>query len=176
MFKCVGGLLDRICAVLGAVLFLQIPLFIQDYQIELKGHVSELEWQVSLIQEAAKFSGKSLEQYIHKFLVSGDVDFVHQGEILSNMVVRLNTLSSSLKAISEAPIWERPFVFCSYLNYEIAKSTFHSFQMGMPLTLEAIVYGLLGMLIGFGLYQLTIRGLQRTWRLFRSERRLSRAV
>jgi len=153
MFKWIGGLFDRLCAVVGCLLFLQLPLFMQQYQQELKGHVAELEWQVSLITNAAQLSGKTLDQYIHKFMTSGDIDFARQGEILSAMVVRWNALSNSLNALNHASVWERPYFFFSTFNYEIVKSSLETFQVGIPLTLEALVYGLLGMLLGYALYR-----------------------
>lgn len=53
MIKWIGGLIDRIFAVVGALACLQFPLFLQQYQQHLSGHVVELQIQIQAMQRAA---------------------------------------------------------------------------------------------------------------------------
>lgn len=62
MFKWIGGLMDRACAVVGAVVFAQAPLFMQQYSQQLIGRTAELKLQVDGMKQAANLSGKTLEQ------------------------------------------------------------------------------------------------------------------
>src|SRR5437868_6272991 len=89
------GICDRICAVLGAFAFSQIPLFYQQYTQRLAGHLAEAGWQVALLHETAEHAGKSLPAYIAKFLNQSDPDFVLQGRLMDSLITRLTTLKES---------------------------------------------------------------------------------
>lgn len=152
--KFVSNILDRIFVVLGALIFVQIPLFIQQYHQQLSGHVAELRLQVEVMRDAALHSGKTLEQYIKKFVDSKDVDFSRQGQIMSDMVERFHQLADSLKALDSASVITRPFEFLWHYKYDISSDTFEKFSIGLPLTFEGLVYLLLGMGMGYLLYAL----------------------
>ena len=53
MWKFVGGMLDRVLAVLGALLFSQFPAFTLQYTHHLSGRVAELKKQVHLLEQQA---------------------------------------------------------------------------------------------------------------------------
>lgn len=148
MFKWIGGLLDRVCAVAGALVFSQAPLFIQQYKQQLSGHVSELQLQVEVMRQTAMQSGKTLEQFIKKFIDNSDPDFSRQGEIMKTMVDRWHQLSDGFTALNSASILTKPFAFMTHFNLSIAKEAAHSYTLGIPLNLEGLVYAIAG--IGFG--------------------------
>jgi hypothetical protein len=160
MFKWMGGLIDRIFAVIGAVIFLQAPAFIQQYAQRLAGHVSELRLQVDMMRQAALMSDKSLEQFIQKFTSSGDVDFARQGELMQNMLTRYQDLQSSANALQHASVFSRPFVLLSHLNWDIAKAAITSFHFEISFTLEALIYAVIGIVVGCLIYRF-IRGIIR---------------
>lgn len=141
--------IDRLLVVLGALLFLQMPVFMQQYELQLAGHRDELQYQVAEMQKAASHSGKNLDNYIKKFIASEDVDFARQGEIMSAMLLRWQNFSEAAQALKKSSVWSHPFVFVKYLNYEIAKSTLQTFRVGISLTYEGIIYGLIGMFAGY---------------------------
>ncbi len=145
-------ILDRIFVVLGAFIFIQAPLFIEQYQLQLKGHVDELSHQVEVMRQVATESKKSLEQFIQKFVADPDVDFSRQGQSMSEMVKRWRSLTDSMVALNKASVWIKPLVFITYLDYSIAKSTFYSYQFGLILTYEGLIYALIGMVVGYLLY------------------------
>lgn len=142
-------LLDRIFAAISALLFAQLPLFMQQYQQQLLGHVAELNIQVNAVSEVAAASGKTLPQYIHRFLVSGDSDFMQQGQLLHNMVERSLSLAQASQSLLHASAFEKPLLFVKYLNWDIASSTVRYFQPGLPFSTEGFLYGFVGILFGY---------------------------
>lgn len=170
MFRWCGRLIDRILVVAGALVFAQVPLFIQQYSHRLAGHVAELRYQLNQLRIVAESSGKSFEAYIQKFIDAGDADFVGQGKLIQAMITRSNHLTESLSAITEASPLTRPFAFLSHLDTDIVKGTVHSFTLGVPLTLEAGIYALVGILVGYGLYRTLRRIFYTAGSLFRRKK------
>lgn len=148
MFKYFIKLLDRIFAVVGALLFSQIPLFMHQYLQGLIGHEAELRLQVEEMRRAAMQTGKTLEQFINKFLASGDIDFELQGAVMKAMLNRWQYLSDNLISLNNSTVFTRPFVFISHLDFDIAKSSLTNFEPGIPFSLEGGVYLMIGMLFG----------------------------
>lgn len=149
--------LERVFVVVTALLFLQAPLFMQEYRQQLAGHVGELQLQVDLMQLAATQSGKNLKDYVKKFRQSLDQDFSNQGEIMDNMVTRFQDFSQALNEFDNATVLTRPFVFMWHFHYDIASTTFHAFNIGLPLTYEGGIYALLGIFVGYGIF-VVLRG------------------
>ncbi|MBA3816554.1 MAG: DUF2937 family protein [Parachlamydiaceae bacterium] len=149
MFKWVTGLIDRIFAAAGGVLFSQVPLYMKQYAQQLNGHVAELRYQVDAMRQAATNSGKTLEQFIQKFVDNPDVDFVRQGDIMSAMVNRWHDITNALTALQESSVITRPFVFMRHVNGDIIKSTWSQYVFGLPFTLEGLVYAVVGIICGF---------------------------
>lgn len=160
MFKWVGNLVDRLFAVTGALLFSQVPLFMQQYQQQLLGHVSELKIQLDAIKKAAALSGKNLPEYVLKFLNSGDKDFIHQGELMNQMIYRHENLMSGYNALSDASLYGKPFYFIKYLDFDIAQSTWKSFDFGFAFSLESSVYAIIGIIFGLTLYWILSRSVK----------------
>jgi hypothetical protein len=146
-------LLDRICALSGALIFAQFPQFFLQYLHELSGHVAELSHQVQLFDQTAKLSHKTLPELILKFLQNSDLDIVRQGELIQGMVTRLETFRIAKSSLEQASLITKPFVFLRYINQQIAVDTWKQFQLGFSFTLEGLVYAFIGMLIGYGLFQ-----------------------
>jgi hypothetical protein len=149
MFKWFTGLVDRCCAVVGAILFAQVPEFMQQYTQQLIGRTAEIKLQVNALSHSASLSGKSLEQLTQKFLTNSDPDIVRQGETMLFTIERWNHLSSALAAMQDSAVWSRPFSFLFHLNSEVFMSTFQEFKIGLPLNLEGGIYALGGVFLGY---------------------------
>lgn len=149
-----NGILDRLCVVLGAFLFALFPVFIQQYQHQLIGHVNELQWQIDTMSGSATKSGKNLDQYIQKFIDHPDQDFSNQGDTMRLILNRWNKLSKALSKLQKASILTRPIVFISFLQWDIFKSTAKNFQPGVSFTLEGLFYIFLGMISGYVFFHL----------------------
>ncbi len=165
--RLVWGVLDRICVVIGALLFAQIPLFMQSYTQRLAGHAEELSTQVEQLRQVAMLGNKTLEQYIGKFLQSNDPDFSHQGQWMQRLVDRWEYLSTAYTSLQEASPWSRPLEFFHYFDSQIAKPTFEQFEPGLPFTLEGGAYALVGVVVGFFLFRLLLRALLSVRYLFK---------
>lgn len=140
-------ILDRILGVCFAIAFLQFPLFISEYQHQLIGHVAELKWQTEAMQVTAAKTGKTLDDYIQKFITQPDPDFSEQGKVMKNVHRRFLKLTSALKALQQSIPITRPWAFIRYFQIDIAKSTLQAFTPGIPLNLEGLLYGFAGILI-----------------------------
>ncbi|MFA6916591.1 MAG: DUF2937 family protein [Parachlamydiales bacterium] len=154
IIRFVIGILDRLFAVAGVIIFTQIPVFYQQYVQRLSGHLSELELQVSVLRKTASRSGKTLEAYITKFIRDPDADFNAQGQFMDNMVNRLVDLKQSFTAMVEAPIWSHPLYLFRYADSDIAWTTFGSFEPGLSFSIESLGYAFVGLIFGLGVFKL----------------------
>lgn len=164
--KWLAGLLDRAFVVVGAIIFAQLPLFMQEYSQQLVGRTAEMHLQVNAMRQAAGLSGKTLEQLIQKFLGNVDSDVVRQGEVMQALVGRWHHLSEALSAMQESTLWSRPFVFLFHLNTDVFSSTLHQFHLGLPLNLEGGIYALFGMGCGYVIFMAFRLIFQKTRKLF----------
>lgn len=153
----IGGLLDRIFAAAGALLFAQLPMFMLQYTQQLAGRAAELNRQISSLKQISMMNGKSLNEYIHKFIATGDPDFVQQGELMQKMIQRFSYLSQAENDMSEASPLTQLFVFLRHFDSDIAKMTFTYFKFGIPLSVEGLIYGLIGLGFGCMLFHLLAR-------------------
>lgn len=145
------NVLDRIFAVVGALLFAQAPLFIQQYIQQLVGHVDELRWQVRELERLA--GDKGVEAYVQKFMNHPDPDFSGYGGLIHATFTRFTEMTATYQTLTEASIFSKPFLFVATLKPEVFRSTFAHYDLGLPLTVEGAVYGFIGMLVGMGLYR-----------------------
>lgn len=142
---------------MGALIFSQFPMFLQQYQIRLSGHVEELEQQVKAMRHTAELSGKSLSEYIHKFLHSQDFDFVNQGLFMEGMLNRLRSLQNAFQTIQESSVVTKPIEFIVHFKQDIANSTLNTFVPGFSFSLEEFFYILLGIVAGVCVYRILRR-------------------
>lgn len=146
--------LDRLFVVLGALLFLQFPLFIYQYQNQLIGHVDELKRQVETMQRTAFSSGKSIDQYIQKFIDHADSDFSQQGAAMKETKLRWQKLSNALVKLQNASPLTKPWIFFSHLDWDIMLSSARNYEPGIPFSREGLCYAFLGMGAGALLFYL----------------------
>lgn len=154
MFRLIGGIIDRVFSLTGAVIFSQAPSFLQQYQQQLTGRIEELKWQVKVMEESASLTGKNLQEYINKFLINDDLDFRHQGEMMKNSLDRLNSYLNQLNGLELSTPFGKPFIFVQNHDWNIIKSTWANFQFNVPITVEAALYGLFGMVIFYSIFSL----------------------
>ncbi|HEV8053032.1 MAG TPA: DUF2937 family protein [Parachlamydiaceae bacterium] len=149
MLKWLGGLLDRSFAVVGAIVFAQAPLFMQQYTQQMVGRAAELSLQVDALRKSAGISGKTIEQLSQKFIENSDPDIMRQGELMLATIGRWHSITDGLTAMQESSIWSRPAAFIYHLNTEAFSSTLHQFKMGLPFNMEGGAYALLGVVAGY---------------------------
>lgn len=164
MLKWIVNTIDRLFAVIGALIFSQAPMYMQQYKQQLAGHVAELHAQIEAMKEAATLSGKDLSLFINKFLSNSDIDFVRQGEIMQKMTERYTMLSETYLKLQASSPFSRPFIFISNFYSDIAKDTYKTFKFGVEFSFEGFIYAFIGMLIGYCLFA----GFRRGFRSLRS--------
>jgi hypothetical protein len=151
------GLLDRTLCVLGAVIFSQIPEFMQQYAQRLGGHLDEARRQLQQFQQAAMQSGLTLDRFITQTATNSDNAVAKLGGVMSRAVTRADTLESAQSALQNASLWSRPFVFLRHVDSSIAQATWSILKPAVPTTLEGLVYAGCGMLIFIAIYHLGIK-------------------
>lgn len=142
-------LFERLFVFGFALLFMQLPLFILQYQHELKGHVNELKWQVTSMREIAKLSEKNLDDYILKFQSHSDSDFSRQGDVMKKVQTRFKRLSKALYRLEQASFFTKGWYFVLGFEKEIFRSTWRSFEPGIAFSMGGIFYGVIGLLVGY---------------------------
>ena len=150
-------MVDRTFAVGGAILFMQAPQFVHNYTESLAGHLAEVSWQLEQLRQMVQKSGRTLGELVTKFLGSSDSDIVFQGELIRNMVDRETAFSTALNALSDASPLSRPFVFFNHIHWELVKETSTHFRPGLPLSLESLIWGLIGLFFGYLLFRTLVR-------------------
>jgi hypothetical protein len=165
--RMIGRMIDYCFAVAGAVLLCQFPLFIQQYMLLLTGHLSESRLQFKVLEETAAMSNKTVAEYIHKFAMSPDLDFIHQAQWMQSIQTRAESLGQAYATLQEASIWSKPFVFLFHFDRSIFAETVHAFSFGLPMTLEGLIYAICGIGLGAFCYRLLQRGLFAFVKLFK---------
>ena len=159
------GLLDRGLCLVGAILFSQVPEFIQQYVQRLGGHLDEARRQLAQLQDTATQSGLTLDQLTARTAADPDRAVAQLGSVLRRVAERVQELATAEAAIRHASIWSRPFVFSRYVDPAIARSTWAAFKPAVPTTLEGVLYALVGMLVLLALYYGGVKvPCRRVWR------------
>ncbi len=170
------GLIDRLLCVLGAVLFSQLPEFIQQYLQRLGGHLDEARRQVDQFREVAAKSGLTLDQLTAQSQASAEQSVARLGQLMHDAVGRVDLLAGADDAIRHASIFTRPFVFLRHADFSIVRGTWSIFKPAVPTTLEGLLYAGLGVLVILAAYHGAVRyPVRRAWRR-RAERRATAAL
>ncbi len=157
-FDMISGILDRIFSVIGALLLAQFPQYYSQYIQRLSGHVQEAKITLQRYIQAAQSLGLTLQEYVDHHLVSQEEIYTSSGEVILQIVDRFYLLENSLQVLNNATPLNRWFIFIRQVDWEIAKHTWQGFTPGVPTTPEGIIYALMGLFLGWGIFQL-IRGL-----------------
>ncbi len=152
-FKFLDRLADRIFAAVGAFVFVQFPQFISQYIQRLGGHLDEIRRVIDGYTKIAAANNLTLEEYIKFHLESNNIIFISTGKLINDFLERLNHLNSSMTALKSASPWNRWWVFLKEMDLNIAKQTLANYTIGIPTTIEALIYALIGLILFFSIYQ-----------------------
>jgi hypothetical protein len=150
----IDGMLDRIISIIGAVAFSQFPQFFGQYMQRLGGHLDEARLILAHYIAAAEALNLTLEEYIREHLESGSEVFTSSGEVIQDLLERVQSLEFSYQALQDATIYNRWLVFMREVDWSIASGTWENFVPGVPTTIEGLTYALTGLLLGWGIYTL----------------------
>jgi len=152
----------RIFIVLMALAFSQFPAFENSYSQNLAGHVDELRYQMDQIEEIATRSGKTVDEFIHKFESNSDADFQRLGTWMRELRARLIALENAQFNLEKASRVARPFVFMLYSDKIIAKSAFQKYRFSVPISVEGVVWAVLGAFVGYLVFSVFAWGYHKT--------------
>jgi hypothetical protein len=151
------GLLDRVLCVSGAVLFSQVPEFMQQYLQRLEGHLDEARLAVEKFRDAAAQAGMTLDQLVSSAAQNPDPAMGKLGGVVHEAVARVDTLAAADAALRGASILTRPFVFLSRADWGIARATLNIYKPAVPTTAEGLAYSAIGIIVILSFYHLAIR-------------------
>lgn len=145
-------LLDKIVSLSSALVFAQFPQFYEQYLNQMRGHLGELNYQASIIEQSAKIAHKTVPELIGKFLSSSDGDFQRQGALMQGILDRLQLFSQAIGSLQTSNALLKPLYFIRYADKEVLQDTFSHFRWGFVFTLESLGYLIFGLLLGHFLF------------------------
>lgn len=136
--------------VLGASL--QLPHFIETYELQLQGRINELSWQINNIERLALEAQIPIQEYIQTLSANEDEKVSKLGQNLSATLSRYDRFKKAKDAIHDAAAWRRLLLFLFYYDHELAVDSYQDFEWGLSLTMESLVMVPVGFLLGAGVY------------------------
>ncbi len=171
MLSAGDGLIDRLLCVVGAVLFSQLPEFIQQYVQRLGGHLDEARRQLDQFREVAAKSGLTLDELAARSQANAEATVARLGQLIHDTAARVDALAAADAAIRDASILTRPFVFFRHADLSIARATWTIFRPAVPTTVEGMLYAAMGVLMILAFYHGAVRyPVRRVWRRRRERR------
>ena len=155
------GLVDRVLAVAGAVLFSQAPEFFQQYLQRLGGHLDEARRTLAQFEHTANEAGITLEKFISQTATNYDAAVARLAQVMTDAVARVQHLETAFTTLRDASAWTRPFAFLRHLDASIARATWTDYKPAVPTTIEGLVYAATGMLLFVAVHHLVFRRLIR---------------
>ena len=152
------ALLQRYCLklvfALTLLLGLQIPNFLQQYEIRLDGHYIEAKNHLSEYQMIAdRYFAGDLQALIKKHQNSDEKSFQDEALVIGNLVNRFNHLQAQKNRL-KAPLVERLLFLAGQLNNPLFSETQNSYNAEIVLNKNAISVGLVFALISSLLLEL----------------------
>jgi hypothetical protein len=151
------GIVDRVLAVAGAVLFSQAPEFFQQYLQRLGGHLDEARRSLAQFEQTAAHAGLALADYIKRTAANADPAVAKLADVMAAAAERVEKLAAAFAALRDAGLWSRPFVFLRDLELAIARATWADYKPAVPTTAEGLAYAAAGMAVFLAIYHLVFR-------------------
>ena len=145
LFRAVGHLIDRVFIVAVAIAAAQFPLFYADYANTLAGATAEAKTRYDELERAADRQHLSVDAFIEHHLSNPDAAIRESGDIHRTTVTRYKNLQAALDDVRGAEIWRKPVVIAQRWDPAIARAT--TFEPGLPMTSEGLIFGFAGLLI-----------------------------
>jgi len=143
---------DRTVSAAGALVFIQVPAFLVQYQQRLGGHVDELALLIKKYKSAAAGNSRTVEEYIGLHLQSDVKEFVSTGRIMADNMDRFTGLSEALKNLSGSKGLTKFFYFIKDMDIDICKAAFKNFVPGISFHFDTLLYGAMGIIVFMSIY------------------------
>lgn len=170
LFTPFGEILDRIICIVIVLLFMQFPMYINQYVDVLSGAQMESRLTYTDLESRALNNGLKVDEFIDRLKANEDLIVRESGEVSENVVNRYEKYTNALEALTHSSVWVRPFQLIGH--YDSSINAAMQFEPGLPFNLEGFIYAAVGLIIS-----LLIVGVGR-WlfrRIFGSKKKGSKA-
>lgn len=142
-----GGLTGRILAVVLAVGAAQFPVYYAQYLQTLTGARQEASLRYEELMREAGTLNLGAEDFIVRHEENSDPVFQASGRIHRSTLARFQKLDAAWQALSNATVFEKPLALLKHFDRQLAEVV--RFTPGVPLTLEAGAYALIGIVLAW---------------------------
>ena len=141
----IKGLIDKIFFALGAIVFLQLPHFIEQYTQRMGGYAASQTEQIKEYQAIADehFAG-DIEAYRLRLQQNADPAVAESAEQITKRLKSAQSIQHDLQVFEQKPLWYQVPYFITHLRTDLVKGTAQNFSPGLPINLWAWGYGLVG--------------------------------
>ncbi|MDX1905826.1 MAG: DUF2937 family protein [Bacteroidia bacterium] len=140
----VGALLDRLFCVAVAALFVQAPVYIQQYvDVLTAAHQTSGQTYDTLTGAADRFN-MPLDEYLAQLRSNPDRLVREQAETDQTTVHRHARYTEALTALTRGPRWLRPVYILWYFDWSLHAAL--TFEPGHPFSWEGLAYATAGTL------------------------------
>jgi len=160
----IGRLVAILIAAGSAVSASQLPEFIQQYSQRLGGAVDELTAFVRQFDADAKQAGLDRQKALDEYRRPDSRFLGARGQRVVSTIERYERLEGHRDALAAAGPFERIAVFARGFVPEVGGAAWSNFRPAVPVTVDGIVLGVAGFLIGLLTVAGIFRFLRATWR------------
>lgn len=146
-----GSLAERIVVFFAALFLSQAPQYMNLYLNVLSGSLATYQKEVKIIEDEAASLEMTVKAFIDDLAKSPGKVAQKSAEIHKGQIDRFEKTKKAFAALEKATVFSRPFVFLKHVDWSLAKSV--KFQPAFPLTLEAFVYVIIGIILGMLVYR-----------------------
>ena len=142
MLKFISTIFDRILFTLSFIVGVQLPEFMQQYMQRLSGHLNEAKFQLQQFQTIAdlQFNG-DLTLMIERYQVNADQAIAQTGNVIQAMSERVSTFEYQLSQLQNTDYFNKLYNFVFQLDVPMAQATLESFQLAVPIEINALSTG-----------------------------------
>ncbi len=141
----IKGLLDKIFFTVGAIVFLQLPHFIDQYTQRMGGYAASQQQQIKEYQAIAdQHFGGDLTAYIKRLTENNDPAIADSAKQMEQRLASTDKIQSELEVYEQQPLWYQVPYFITHMRVDLVQGTAQNFAPGLPINLWAWGYGLVG--------------------------------
>lgn len=141
----IKNLFDKILFTVGAIVFLQLPHFIEQYTQRMGGYAASQAEQIKEYQVIANthFNG-DIEAYRLRLAQNVDPAVADSAEQITKRLASAQSIEKDLQVFEQEPMWYQVPYFISHMRAELVRGTAKNFSPGLPINIWAWGYGLVG--------------------------------
>ncbi|MEQ1439393.1 DUF2937 family protein [Fontimonas sp. SYSU GA230001] len=155
--RLITGLLDRLLFAAGLALFLQIPQFIDHYTQRYGGYRQALADSVAQYQQNAdRHYRGDLDAMTRDFRNDDKPALRDIGDKIADERRRLAEMEHGLAILRYGHLGQKLWYLARHIEPSIAYGVLENFRPGLPLTIDALLCGLVGGVLASALFNLLL--------------------